>query len=84
MHFEAKHSFFKRVVRHTQNFQNILLSLSIKHQLMIAYSQHDPTVVKPILQSTNLSNVDVTVLREDIQKALQAKFPDERCIQIVK
>lgn len=82
MRFEAKHSFFERVVRHTQTFRNILLSLSMKHQLMIAYKHHDSSVVKPILHSTNLTTVDVTVLRENIQKALQAKFPDERRIQI--
>lgn len=82
MRFEAKHSFFKCVVRHTQTFRNILLSLSVKHQLMIAYNHHDSSVVKPILHSTNLATVDVTVLRENIQKALQAKFPDERRIQI--
>lgn len=77
MRFEAKHSFFKHVVRHTHSFQNILLSLSMKHQLMVAYNQHDPSVVKPVLKATQLSAVDVTVLREDIQEALQAKFPCE-------
>ncbi|XP_042084783.1 uncharacterized protein LOC102293912 isoform X2 [Haplochromis burtoni] len=49
MRFEAKHSFFKRVVRHTHSFRNILLSLSMKHQLMMAYNQHDPSAVKTCL-----------------------------------
>lgn len=65
MRFEAKHSFFERVVRHTHSFRNILLSLSMKHQLMVAYNEHDPSVVKSILQVTQPSTVDVTVLRED-------------------
>lgn len=38
MCFDAKHSFFKCVVRHTHSFRNILLSLSMKHQLMMEYS----------------------------------------------
>lgn len=37
MRFEAKHSFFKRVVHDTQNFKNILVTLAFKHQLMVAY-----------------------------------------------
>lgn len=54
----------------------------MKHQLMVTYSQHDPSIVKPVLQATQLSTVDVTVPREDIQGALQAKFPGETHIQI--
>ena len=66
MRFEAKHSFFKRVVRHTRSFRNIVLSLTMKHQLLLAYDQHDSRVVRPLLQATTLSTVDVCVLREDI------------------
>lgn len=82
MRFVAKHSLFKRIVRHTHCFRNNLLSMAMKHQLMIAYNQHDPSVVRPVLQATQLSTVDVTVLREDIRKALQVKFPSEMHIQI--
>lgn len=35
--FEAKHSFFKKVVRDANNFKNILLTLASRHQLMLAY-----------------------------------------------
>lgn len=81
MRFEAKHCFFKRVVRHTHCFRNILLSLSMKHQFMVAYNQHDSSVVTP-LQATTLSTVTVSVLRQDIQEALEAKFPGETFVQI--
>lgn len=37
MRFEAKHSFFCQVVCHTRCFKNILLSLAVKHQFMMAY-----------------------------------------------
>ena len=39
MRFEAKHSFFKHVVRHTRSFRNILLSLAMKHQLLLGYKK---------------------------------------------
>lgn len=35
--FEAKHSFFKKVVRDVNNFKNILMTLSLRHELMVAY-----------------------------------------------
>ena len=82
MRFEAKHSFCVLcVVRHTHCFLNILLSLSMKHQFMVAYNQHDSSVVTP-LQATTLSTVTVSVLRQDIQEALEAKFPGETFVQI--
>lgn len=82
MRFEAKHSFFKRVVRHTHSFRNILLSLAVKHQFMVAHHLHGGAVVPPSLQATKLSIVDLTVLREDIKKALQVKFPSESFVQM--
>lgn len=36
MRFEGKHSFFKKVVKHTSCFKNVPLSLATKHQMMIA------------------------------------------------
>ncbi|KAL7873971.1 hypothetical protein SRHO_G00049410 [Serrasalmus rhombeus] len=38
MRFEAKHSFFKKVVHDVHNFKNLLKTLASKHQLMIAYA----------------------------------------------
>lgn len=57
MQFEAKHSFCKRVVRHTHSFRNILQSRSVKHQLMVAYNEHDSSVVRLLLQAAILSTV---------------------------
>lgn len=82
MCFEAKHSFFKRVVRHTSCFRNILLSLAVKHQLMLAYYFNDTAILKPALSVTNLSKVPVDILKENIQVAVQKKFPGETCIQM--
>lgn len=36
MRFEAKHHFFKKIVKHTSCFRNILKSMANKHQSMIS------------------------------------------------
>lgn len=81
MRFEEKHSFFKRAVRHTHSFRNFILSLSAKHQIMVAY---DSRAFQPTLQVTKLSEVDWTVLREDIKTALETKIPGESSVQMAK
>ncbi|KAJ8382602.1 hypothetical protein SKAU_G00033800 [Synaphobranchus kaupii] len=43
---------------------------------MMAYHLHDSKVVQPSLQVTKLSELDLTVLREDIKGAVEAKYPD--------
>ncbi|CAM1294702.1 Uncharacterised protein g1088 [Pycnogonum litorale] len=37
MRFESKHSYFKRCARHLQNFKNLCLTLTERHQLLQAY-----------------------------------------------
>jgi hypothetical protein len=37
MRFESKHSYFKRVARHSQNFKNVTKTLAERHQLYQAY-----------------------------------------------
>lgn len=77
MRFEAKHSNFKCLIQHTHCFGNILLSMAVKHQVMIAYGQYDPSVRRPVLQATKLWTVDVTLLRED-QKCYKDS-QDQKC-----
>lgn len=55
--FEAKHSFFKKVVRDVNNFKNILLTLSLRHQLMLAYHLDMTTLFKPRVEVKGASNV---------------------------
>lgn len=61
MRFEAKHSYFKQVVRHTNCFKNVPLSLATKHQLMISYHLRSSSIEKNPLQVTNVSTVPVDV-----------------------
>lgn len=46
MCFKAKHHFFKKIVRQTTCFRNILKSMAKKHQAMIAYHLHGSDVKK--------------------------------------
>ena len=81
MRFEAKHSFFKQVVRHTYHFKNVLLTLARRHQLMMAY--HSRTdVVKPLLCVTKISDVSLDVLHSDIQEALKETSPLLSTVQL--
>lgn len=82
MRFEAKHSFFKRVVRHVSNFKNVLLSLSVKHQLMLSYHLHNESSLKPSFCVTKVSSVPLDVLHEDIKVAIRNKFPSQTTAQL--
>lgn len=73
MRFEAKHSFFKRIVRQTGCFRNILLSLANKYQLMIAY--HESHGVKPSLSVTKTTEVSLDVLKDDLKDLVKCRFP---------
>jgi len=38
LRFESKHQYFKRVIKHSSCFKNVLLSLATKHQLLNAFN----------------------------------------------
>lgn len=81
MRFEAKHSFLKQVVRHTNNFKNVLLTLATRHQLMMAYHSHADVGKRPLCV-TKISDVSLDVLLSDIQKALKETFPLLSTVQL--
>lgn len=83
MRFEAKHSFFKQVVRHTNSFQNVLLTLATRHQMMMAYHMHGTSDVgKPALCVTKISVMPLDVLHSDIQEALREISPLLSSVQL--
>lgn len=84
MRFEAKHSFFKQVARYTNCFKNILLSLAVKHQLMISHHYHSSLTTKTALEVTSVSNVPLDVVREDIKRVVQQKYPHLRTVPLSK
>ncbi|KAG9264843.1 hypothetical protein AMEX_G21178 [Astyanax mexicanus] len=75
MRFEAKHSFFKQVVRHTKCFKNIALSLANKHQFMIGYHMHTSSFERSAFDVTHVSTIPVDVMKEDIAHHLRQKYP---------
>lgn len=81
MRFEAKRSFFKQVVRHTNNFKNVLLTLDTRHQLMMAYHSRADVGKRPLCV-TKISDVSLDVLHSDIQEALKQTSPLLSTVQL--
>lgn len=81
LRFEAKHSFFKRVVRYTKSFKNVLLSLAERHQFHMA-QQILMYPNKPLLEVSNVSTLSIDVLKEEIAQAIRLKHPtvDHVCL----
>ena len=84
MRFEAKHSFFKQVVRHTNCFKNVPFSLAIKHQLMISYHLRSSSFEKTALEITNVSTVPVDVLKQEIAQTIEQNFPGTTEVHLTK
>lgn len=76
MRFEAKHSFFKRVVWHTTCFKNVLLSLAQRHLFLMARHLHMWSFPKSPLEVANVSSLPIDVLKEDIAFALKQRHPE--------
>ncbi len=84
MRFEAKHRFFKRIVRHASCFRNILMSMAKKHHSMIAYHLHGSNVKKPDISVSKMSTVPLEVVNENIQDFVSQKFPGETVVHLTK
>ena len=74
--------FFKRVVRHTNSFRNILLSLATKHQLVMAYQSQNCSFSKPDLSVSHVSLVPLDLLNTGMQEAILIKFPNQTSVQL--
>ncbi|OON91157.1 MAG: hypothetical protein ATN32_02455 [Candidatus Epulonipiscium fishelsonii] len=84
MRFEAKHSFFKRVIRHTNCYKNVLHSLAQRHQFQTAYNLHMCGSSNPSLEVTNVSTLPLDVLNEDIALAVKQKHPHMDTVNLAK
>ncbi|XP_063047290.1 uncharacterized protein LOC134441029 isoform X1 [Engraulis encrasicolus] len=84
LRFESKHSFFKRVVKHTNCFKNVPLTLASKHQFMLAFHMTSPSYGKSTLDVPHVSTVPVSVLKEDVAQAFLAKFPNASVVRLTK
>lgn len=84
MRFEAKHSFFKQVIRHSACFRNVPLTLAVKHQLMISYHMSASRFEKPAFEITGVSTVPVDVLKTEIMENIEEMFPGTREVHMTK
>ncbi len=75
MRFEAKHRFFKRIVRQTGSFRNILMTMARKHQSVIAHHTHGANIHRPTLSVSRMTQVAVEVLKDSIKESIARKFP---------
>ena len=73
LRFEAKHSFFKKLVRDVNNFKNILLTLSLRHELMLAYYMDMPSLFKPTVEVKGVSNVSLDILASSVKQVIEKK-----------
>lgn len=81
MRFEAKHSFFKRIVRHTNSFRNILLSLATRHQMMMSYHLH-ADALKPALCVSKVTSIPLALLHEEIQESFKKVYPTQTTVEL--
>lgn len=82
--FEAKHSFFKKVIKHTSCFKNVPLSLAVKHQFMIRYHLSSPNIDKPMLDVSDVATVPLDFLKEELAQAFKQRDPDLSEIHLAK
>jgi len=76
MRFEAKHSYFKRVVNESHCFKSILTTLAEKHQLLVAYHLSSPTYFTPDLVIPDTTPVGTEILSSDYKEAVASVAPD--------
>lgn len=84
LRFESKHSYFKQVVRHTNCFKNITLSLATKHQLMIGHTIFSSSCEKNALEVAQVSTVPLDVLKEEVAVSLHQKYPDLTVVNLAQ
>lgn len=84
MRFEAKHSFFKQLARHTNCFKNIALTLATKHQLMIAFHLHSSSLKRTSFEVKNVSLLPVEVLNKEIAHSIIQRYPNVSEVSLAK
>lgn len=84
MRFEAKHSFFKKVIHDAHNWKNVLLTLSSKHQQMMALHLDRQKVFAPRLYVECVKVVRVSELETSFQCEIQKKYPHLDSVSLSK
>lgn len=80
--FEAKHSFFKKVVHDSRNFKNVVLTLAQQHQLTLAYYLDMPALFKPDLEVEHVSVLSTECLDLAFKLAVKSKYANVTSISV--
>lgn len=84
MRYEAKHSFFKRVICHKNCYKKVLSSLAQRHQFQTAYNLHMSEFSKPSLEVTDVSTLSLDVINQDIALAVKEKHRHMDTVNLAK
>lgn len=84
MRFEAKHSFFKKTIHDVQNFKNVLLTPSTKHQQMMACQFDSQSLFKPMLHVEKVTDIKTTSLDVALHTVITRKYPHLETVSLSK
>lgn len=84
MRFESKHSFLKNTIHDVQNFKNVLLTLSLKHQQMMACQFDSQSLFKPVLHVDKVTDIEISSLEADLRTVIKRKYPHLETVSLSK
>lgn len=80
LRFESKHTFFKRVARVIRNFKNILLSLTMKHELLQCYLRSGADF-RALVEVFGASDLCLQTYAASIQNVIRSVCPNVSDLQ---
>jgi hypothetical protein len=83
LRFESKHSYFKRVIRSSQNFINICYSLTNRHQLLQAH-QYSGSLFGCELELVNSILFDPSMYSNKVVDIIISKNTDGSCVYVAR
>lgn len=72
MRFEGEHKVFKKIVRDTNNYKNVLKTLAERHQNMMAFYLSSQRFFKPPVQTSNVESIFIESLPIDTHPVLSS------------
>lgn len=82
MRFEAKHSYFKSVVHDTHNFKNVLLTLAVKHQEMMALYLDRGDLFKQSVYIQSAESFLACPLEASLRTAVEQKYTNTDSVSL--
>lgn len=84
MRFESKHSFFKKTIHDVKNLKSVLLTLSMKHQEMMACQFDSQSIFKPMLHVEKVTDIEISSLEADLRTVIKRKYPHLETVSLSK